>query len=146
MPHDLRSSKNVVRVTCQSLIRKLEKCLTLSNSKSDAFQLELSDFSFPTFLLHYCPRAAQSPFYTAIKSNNKGQKSWSITVCVKKASASTEKKNGVKCFRGHQNIADGSINKACWNIWSLLCVQLFNAFKEQLRRFADYHSLLPASF
>lgn len=35
-------------------------------------------------------------------------------------------------FCGHGKQADGCINKACWNIWSLLCVQLFNVFKEQL--------------
>lgn len=35
-------------------------------------------------------------------------------------------------FCGHGKQADGCINKACWNIWSLLCIQLFNVFKEQL--------------
>lgn len=49
-------------------------------------------------------------------------------------------------FCGHGKQADGCINKACWNIWSLLCVQLFNVFKEQLWRIADYHSLLPLHF
>ena len=35
-------------------------------------------------------------------------------------------------FCGHWKIADGCINKACCNICSLLCIQLFNVFKEQL--------------
>ena len=47
---------------------------------------------------------------------------------------------GEGCFCGHWKIADGRMNKACCNICSLLCAQLFNVFKEQLWRIADYHS------
>lgn len=42
------------------------------------------------------------------------------------------KGGNTRLFCGHGKQADGCINKACWNIWSLLCVQLFNVFKEQL--------------
>lgn len=129
------------KVSCvQSLMRN---SLTLSNNKRDASDW-LILLSVTALVSKSSSKFILPGPHTSIATTK--HKNYGVLQHVLKRPRLVQRKSGVKCFRGHQNIADGSINKACWNIWSLLCVQLFNAFKEQLRRFADYHSLLPASF